>query len=126
MKLVAEFPLRPLRTEADYLRALEVLDRLAPCEERSLSSDERDYIQTLALLVEEYERKHASVLSTDVDPVEVLKHLMEENDMTTSDLGRLLGSKGIASEILNGKRALSKSHMTTLADRFHVDVGLFF
>jgi HTH-type transcriptional regulator/antitoxin HigA len=51
---------------------------------------------------------------------------MDENDMTVSDLGQLLGSKGNASEILSGKRSLSKAHMATLARRFAVNVSLFF
>lgn len=38
----------------------------------------------------------------------------------------LLGSKGKASEILRGKRSLSKTHIAKLAGRFGVDVSLFF
>ncbi len=45
--------------------------------------------------------------------------------MTTSDLGRLIGSKGVASEILNGKRQLSRMHVLKLAAHFHVDPGTF-
>jgi HTH-type transcriptional regulator/antitoxin HigA len=126
MELVGQFPLRPLKGKKDYRHALEILDRMATREEGSLSADEQDYMQTLSLLVEEYDNKHEPVSTADVDPIEVLKHLMEENDMNTSDLGRLLGSKGVASEILNGKRSLSKSHMLALAERFNVDVSLFF
>jgi antitoxin component HigA of HigAB toxin-antitoxin module len=44
---------------------------------------------------------------------------------TTSELGKLIGSKGVASEILSGKRDLSKSHMTTLAKRFGVEPAVF-
>lgn len=123
--LISEFPLRPLRTKSDFRRAAAMLDRLATAAEGSLSRGEQDYFETLMLLVEDYDRRHQPAQS-EPDPITVLKHLMEENDMTVSDLGQLLGSKGNASEILSGKRSLSKAHMATLARRFAVNVSLFF
>src|SRR5690242_8484355 len=120
LELVQQFALRPLRTSGDYQRAVEILDRLASFREGSLTVDEQDYMDTLSLLVAEYDTQHEAIDTSAVDPIDVLKHLMEENDMNTSDLGKLLGSKGIASEILNGKRSLSKSHMGVLAERFNV------
>ena len=124
LDLVRQFPLRPLRTKRDYAKATEVLDGLAVREEGTLSKDEQDYLETLALLVEEYDaRRPGEVLHAE--PLDVLRHLMEAHAMNTSHLGRLLGSKGVASEVLNGKRSLSKSHMTKLAEKFHVDVSVF-
>ena len=69
--------------------------------------DEQDYLETLALLVEADDADQPA--GPPAEPVDVLKHLMEARDMNTSDLGRLLGSKGVASEVLNGKRSLSKA-----------------
>lgn len=46
--------------------------------------------------------------------------------MKPAHLGRLLGNRSLASQILNGKRGLSKTHIRILADRFHVAPGLFF
>ena len=51
---------------------------------------------------------------------------MEVHGMTSGDLGKLIGSKGVASEVLNAKRSLSKSHMGILAEHFAVDVSVFF
>jgi HTH-type transcriptional regulator/antitoxin HigA len=102
-----------------------MLDRLATASEGSLSRGEQDYLDTLTLLVEDYDRRHRPV-ENEPDAIMVLKHLMEANDMTVSDLGDLLGSKGNASEVLSGKRSLSKSHMAKLAARFGLDVSLFF
>ena len=123
--LVFEFPLRPLRKKSDFRRAAAMLDRLATAVEGSLSRGEQDYLETLTLLIEDYDRRHRST-EPEPDPITVLKHLLDENDMTVSDLGQLLGSKGNASEILSGKRSLSKAHMATLARRFAVNVSLFF
>ena len=58
-------------------------------------------------------------------PVDVLKHLMDAHDMSTTALGKLIGSKGVASEILSGKRGFSKSQMVTLAKHFGVEPALF-
>ena len=58
-------------------------------------------------------------------PIELLKHLMEENNMNTSELGYVLGSRGLASEVLNGKRGLSKTLIAKLSRRFGVDPVLF-
>jgi antitoxin component HigA of HigAB toxin-antitoxin module len=50
---------------------------------------------------------------------------MEENEMNTSDLGYILGSRGLASEVLSGKRGLSKALIRRLSERFHLDPRLF-
>jgi len=124
--LIDKMPLRPIKNKKDYAQATAMLDTLAIRRESSLSTDERDYLETLTLLVEDYDRKNEPLDLSGLTPIDVLHHLMEENDLNTSDLGRILGSKGVASEILNGKRSLSKRHMTTLAERFNVDISVFF
>jgi HTH-type transcriptional regulator/antitoxin HigA len=50
---------------------------------------------------------------------------MEANDMTTADLGRLLGNSGLASMILHGKRAISKTNAKILGKRFGLNPGAF-
>jgi len=50
---------------------------------------------------------------------------MAENGMKAIDLGRLLDSRSVASQILHGKRGLSKTHIRILAERFNVEPGLF-
>jgi HTH-type transcriptional regulator/antitoxin HigA len=125
MKLLREQPLRPLRTKTDYRRATAIIDRLVTAEEGSLSRGEQDYLETLVLLIEDYDRRHRPD-NVEPDPIAILRHLMEASEMTVSELGLILGSKGNASEILSGKRSLSKSHIAKLAQRFAVDAGLFF
>ena len=120
LELVREFALRPLHGRRDYRRATQILDRLAAQEEGSLSKAEQDYLDTLCLLVEEYDQRDP-VDTSQVTPLDVLKHLMEENGMNTTALGNLLGSKSSASAILHGKRSLSKTHIAKLAERFRVD-----
>ena len=123
--LVEKMPLRPIRSKKDYARATAMLDTLVIRSEGSLSVDERDYMETLTLLVEDYDRKNEPLDFSGLTPIDVLHHLMEENDLRTSDLGRILSSKGAASEILNSKRSLSKAQMIVLAERFNLDVKVF-
>ena len=124
-ELIDEFPLRPLRSKAAYKRAMSTADRLAVREEKSLTADERDYLETLSLLIESYEDQHNVIDLSGLRPADVLKHLMEQHEMTISGLGKLIGSKGVASEILSGKRELSKAHMMTLARHFAVEPAVF-
>jgi HTH-type transcriptional regulator/antitoxin HigA len=124
-ELMEQFPLRPLRNKTAYKQAMAAADELAIRDERSLTVDERDYLETLCLLIENYESTHNVVDLSDLQPIDVLKHLMDAHNMTTTALGKLIGSKGVASEILSGKRDLSKSHMMTLAKHFGVEPAVF-
>src|SRR6184192_247994 len=84
-------PLRPLRSKASYKRAMVAADRLAVRDEKSLSADERDYLETLSLLIESYEDQHDAIDLSGLRPADVLKHLMEEREMTISALGKVIG-----------------------------------
>jgi HTH-type transcriptional regulator/antitoxin HigA len=121
--LVRAMPIRPLKTRTEYVAAQRVLDRLIGRE--GLTPGETDYVAGLARFVEDYERQHRMGLLRRLSAIELLQHLMEENGMNTSDLGDVLGSRGLASEVLTGKRGLSKMLIAKLAERFNIDPGLF-
>ena len=125
LALVREFPLRPIRNQREYNKAVGIADRLAVRDEGTLSRGEQDYLDTLTLLIEAYDDEHFRIETGDLEPLDVLKHLMEQSGMRTADLGRLLGNRGLASLILNGHRALSKTHIRILSDHFKVEPGLF-
>ena len=101
----------------------EILDRYVGRDD--LTPGESDYVAALAHFVREYERQAFRSELRRLKPVEVLKHLMAENRMNTSDLGAILGSRGLASEVLNRKRGLSKTLIVKLSRRFRVDPALF-
>ena len=115
--------MRPFRTIAEYDAAAGLLDTLVL--RADLSDGEKDYVEALSLFIEDYDRRHNVFDTGGRTPLAMLKHLMEANEMTVTALGRLLGSKGVASEILRGKRALSKAHILKLAGRFNTDPWLF-
>jgi HTH-type transcriptional regulator/antitoxin HigA len=123
LELVRQFPLRPLHSDGEQQKAMQMywglVDKGSP-----LASDEKDYMETLLVLVKEYEDRHPVDLGP-TDPVELLKFLMDQRQMTVGDLGKIIGSQPNASLILRGKRGLSKAHIRKLADFFGVNAGLF-
>jgi HTH-type transcriptional regulator / antitoxin HigA len=125
-ELVREFPLVPIRTEAEYEPALAFLRKLAVRDEGTLDEGEKAYLDALTHFVGDYEEKHLRAQIGHMTPLEALEFLMRENGMRPVDLGKLLGNRSLASQILHGKRGLSKTHIRLLSERFKVEPGLFF
>jgi HTH-type transcriptional regulator / antitoxin HigA len=123
LELIKELPIRPITSAKEHLAAQAILDRLIGRDD--LSSGQLDYLAALSRFVEDYERERFVLDIKRLTPIELLRHLMEANDMNTSDLGYVLGSRGLASEVLSGKRGLSKTLIRRLSARFHVDPSLF-
>ena len=98
---------------------------LIELEERSnLSAEDRKYAQMLAALIEKYENEHYPIAASSPD--EVLAELIEQNGFGQRDLVPLLGTESVVSEIVNGKRPLSKIHIRKLSRRFRVSPAVFF
>lgn len=85
--------------------------------------EEKELAELLTVLIEEYEERRYPVRKST--PQQVLRHLMEARDLTQKDLWKVFGSKGIASEVLNGKRSVNKTHAKKLAQLFHASPELF-
>ncbi len=120
--LVQLLPPRPIHNEMELSKAHEMIDRLVGF---TLNAEQEDYLEALTVFVEAYEAEHWPIDTSHITPLESLKFLLEQNDMSASDLGRLLGNRSLGSAILTGRRALSKAHVLKLAERFKVDPGLF-
>ncbi len=113
-------------TNDDELERLtQEIDRLITkdIKQGSLSPEEDRLLELLGLLVEEYEDKHYPI--PEVAPNEVLKFLMEDRELKQKDLVHIFGSTGITSEVVNGKRSISKAQAKKLAEYFKVSVELF-
>jgi HTH-type transcriptional regulator/antitoxin HigA len=89
----------------------------------NLSPEEEKLLDLLSNLVEDYEDEHYPI--PKVEPNEVLGFLMEQNNLKQSDLLPIFKSSGIASEVINGKRGISKTQAKKLAEFFHVSVAVF-
>jgi HTH-type transcriptional regulator/antitoxin HigA len=79
-------------------------------------------METLGNLVSAYEAEHVAELQED--PIGVLKYLMEEHGLRQTDM-RELGSQGVVSEILAGKRALNLRQVRALSARFAISPAVF-
>ncbi len=88
-----------------------------------LSPEEDKLLDLLSDLIEDYEDRVYPI--EDAPPFEMLKFLMRENDLKQTDLLHVFGSSGIASEVVNGKRSISKAQAKKLAEFFKVSVELF-
>lgn len=122
LRLVRAFPLRPLRTEEDLDRAIEVIDSLLDRE--NLNAAEADYLDVLGDLVERFEAEHDPI--EDVSDADMLAHLIDAKGVTQADVAR--GTRiavSTISEVLSGKRTLSRTHIGKLARYFGVAPGTF-
>jgi HTH-type transcriptional regulator / antitoxin HigA len=101
---MAKKMIRPLRSEADYDAALEEIERYFEHEPKP-GTPEADRFDLLALIIEDYERKRWPI--DPPGPIDAIRYRMETAGYTQGDLGRLLGSRQRASDILTGKRLLT-------------------
>lgn len=111
-----------IETEAENERMLKVIEKIMDKGE-NLSPEEEKLLKLLTRLVEDFEERYYH--PRDASPLEILQHLMEAREVKQTHLWEVFGSKGIASEVLNGKRGISKSHAKALAEYFHVQADLF-
>jgi HTH-type transcriptional regulator/antitoxin HigA len=121
--LVALLPPHVIRDENDYDNVIEFMDKLLA--RPKLTKGQAEFFETWTVLIGAYEDEHYAIDTSDDRGLDALKYLLEQNHMTASDLGNLLGNRSLGSKILRGERELSKTHLRILADRFKVDAGLF-
>jgi HTH-type transcriptional regulator/antitoxin HigA len=88
-----------------------------------LSAAEKALLKLLAILIEHFEQAHYSL--GESSPAETLAELMRARNMTAKDLWPIFGSKGITSEVLGGKRGISKDKAKRLGEVFHVSAEVF-
>lgn len=112
-----------IQSEEEYEIMLANIDELMSVSEDKLSPEEERLLETLAILVESYEDEHYPM--PEVAPNEVLKFFMEDRELKQKDLLHIFGSTGITSEVVNGKRSISKAQAKKLAEYFKVSVELF-
>ena len=94
--------LKPIRSDRELDRALERVDELWGAKPGTPQGDELD---VLMLLVGKYEEEHFAIPASD--PVEAIKFLMEQNDLTRKDLEPYIGARGRVSEVLSKRRGLT-------------------
>ena len=120
-QLLGKFQPKVIKTIEEYDESNRILLELMLRTERS--PEETELLQLIAMIIQEFDKRQEQPEPTS--PQEVLLHLMEERELKQADLVGKIGSKGVVSEIVNGKRSISKSQAKTLAEIFHVSASVF-
>jgi len=111
-----------IRTGREYDAAVERLDARVNEVGDNTKTPRYRLIETLSVLIEAYDREHYSL--PEASGTEVLRFLMEEHGLTQKDLPEI-GSQGVVSEVLAGRRTLNVRQIQALAARFGVDPAAF-
>jgi HTH-type transcriptional regulator / antitoxin HigA len=121
--LLVRIPPRVIRSDEQneaYIQALYELEQ----HQAAWSPEEADLADLLTLLIEDYEEKHFELPASS--PRELIEFLMEQHGLRQKDLVDVFGTPSIVSEVLSGKRDLTRQHMRRLGKRFNVPPELFF
>ena len=106
---------KPLRSEQDYERALQDIERLWGAKS---GTPKGDHLDILAMLIDAYETEHYRM---DLpDPIEAIKFRMDQQGLTRKDLERVLGTRTRVSEVLNRKRGLSINMIRQLNEKLGI------
>lgn len=119
--LLSRYRPKAIANEEENAAALALAEEL---EHRSPRSPEEEaLLNLLTILIERFEEEHYPI--PEGTPQSILLHLLEARELKQEALVGLLGSRGVVSEIVNGKRGIGKNQAKVLAEFFHVDVSLF-
>jgi len=116
---------RPIRNDKELeARTAELLQLVDLDEDGKLSPEEREYSELLGALIEQYEDEHYPI-TLDGSPHEYLATVMEHRGLSQTDIAKIIGSRSVTSEVLSGKRKISKAVAKKLAECLRAPVELF-
>ena len=122
--LVRMMPPQAITDDIHYRNTVEMIDRLMASGK--MTKGQALYLETLVQLVQAYEASHHAIDTSGISGLDSLKHLLEENGMSASDLARLLSIHvSMGSKILKGNRSLTVDHLRILSARFKVSPDIF-
>jgi HTH-type transcriptional regulator / antitoxin HigA len=120
--LVESFPPRPIRDESQLSQTWSRIEELLTKPRRSSAED--DYLSLLSDIVEHWETEHVQL--PNLHGVELVRELLDDNQLTQRALVEIFGTDSIVSEVLSGKRELQRKHIEGLAGFFNVSPAAFF
>ncbi len=116
-------PLLAIRNGREYDAAVAQLNDLVDEVGDNPNDPRYRFIDTLSVLIEAFDEEHHKI--PDASGVELLKFLMDQHGLSQGDLPEV-GSQGVVSEILRGKRELNVRQIRALSRRFHLPAAAFF
>ncbi len=121
-KLLAKTLPKVIETDEEFDRMAALLEELT-IPERELTREEDALASLLEKLVIAYDDEHYPL--PDVPPHRMVRFLMEQRGLKQADLVPVLGSRAQVSDLVNGKRGISKAQVKKLAEYFKVSAELF-
>ncbi len=109
-------------SEKEYQSLVKTLDTLIDEVGNNESHELTPVMETIGKLIENYEEQNYTF--SESSAIDTLKYLMKEHNLKQSDL-KEIGSQGVVSEILTGKRILNIEQIKRISDRFHVSPLVF-
>ncbi len=122
VELLTTFPPRPIKSAIECDKVQVVIDQLLDAAQ--LSTEQRDYLNLLGLLMEDYESQVVPI--SDIYGVELLKVLIADRGLKQKDLVQIFKTESIVSAVLSGQRNLTVEHIEKLADFFCLSPAVFF
>ena len=111
--------IKPIRTEADYEKALSRVDKLWGAKKGTPAGDE---LEVWVTLIEAYEDEKYPIDAPD--PVSAIEYYMDEKNLKRTDLAKHFGSKSLVSDILNRKKSLTLKIIKSLHQEFGIPYDL--
>jgi HTH-type transcriptional regulator/antitoxin HigA len=111
--------IKPIKTKADYEKALVRLEKIFDAKPNTPTGDEAEI---LSLLIENYENIHYPIEAPD--PIEAIKIRMEELNLKQADLVNVIGSKSRVSEVLNKRRKLTVEMIRNLTQTLKLSASV--
>jgi HTH-type transcriptional regulator / antitoxin HigA len=107
--------IRPIKTEADYQKALERAGSLMSCQPNTAEADELD---VLATLIEVYEDKHFPI---DLpDPIAAIEFRLEQSSQSLADLIPIIGSEQLVKEVMSKRQPLTLEMIRALRHQLNI------
>jgi len=122
-RLANRIVVKAIETEEEYDHMVAAVKRLMDKGDDHLSPEEAALLETMAILIQAYDDLRYPL--PPVAPNVMLAYLMETSGRTAKDLLPVFGTRGRVSEVLNGRRSISKEQARKLASLFRVKVDLF-
>ena len=111
--------IKPIKSQKDYERTLQEIDSLWDAKQ---NTPDYDKLEVLITLVDAYENIHYPIGSPD--PIEAIKVMMDQLNLKRVDLGKWIGGRSRATEILNKKRKLSLDMIRRINKDMHISTNV--
>ncbi|KPN73230.1 type II toxin-antitoxin system HigA family antitoxin [Neisseria sp. 74A18] len=115
-------PIKPLKTEADYQKALKLLGDFFDREPDTAPKEEADYFEVLVDLVGIYESNHYPI--EPPEPIEAIKFRMEQLGLDVKDMDGIIGKPNRVYEVFNGKRPLTLAMIRRIHDKLGISADV--